>query len=325
MKKIIPLIFLAASLCFAVNVGVLGYGSCPFSNSLAIMLDAEDNNNQSGWFWGYHYPLGITFPDGHVMFYICKIDASILRKVPYDYMVFRLGDQCPSGGKPVRRHHDTEDHNPENAHLKDVSPSTTGRDVDLEFCFMPATPGATNDFPLPPSIQYEHSIFANVGAGYIRTSVLRIDDENNNNQNGWAFYDRENTTLPERVENIMTDIDGDTYYCLARKVAPLTKKTSEVEANGPFIANDNAAFNKSAKAEVMGFNHTTVSFELKSAGPADITIANAKGAVVSRISKEYLNPGVHSVEWHSGILPNGLYIVTIKHNGSVSSKTFALK
>ena len=123
----------------------------------------------------------------------------------------------------------------------------------------------------------------------------------------------------------MTDIDGDTYYCLARKVAPLTKKTSEVEANGPFIANDNAAFNKSAKAEVMGFNHTTVSFELKSAGPADITIANAKGAVVSRISKEYLNPGVHSVEWHSGILPNGLYIVTIKHNGSVSSKTFALK
>lgn len=328
MKKIIPLILLAASLCLAVKVGILGDGymsACPNSNKIYILLDVEDDNNQSGWFWGYPHALGVLFPSGHVMFKICKVDAEILKKVPYDYMVFRLDSTCPSKAYRVRRHHDTEDDDNDNHALGNPWPSVISEDANLEFCFIPATSGATNDFPIPSAIENDYAVFGNFTAGYIRTTSWWIDDENHNNENSFYYYGEENTVLPERVAQIMPEINHDTFYNVIRKLAPLNRKTSVAEADIPIVADDYAAVNKSATTEVRGLNHTTVSFELKSAGVADITIANAKGAVVSRISKEYLNPGVHSAEWHSGVLPNGLYIVTVKHNGTVSSKTFALK
>lgn len=329
MKKIIPLILLAASLCFAVKVGILSHKNstlCPLNNFIRFSLDVEDNNNQSRYVDGYDDPLGLYYYPGHAFFVFCKVDFEILKKVRYNYVVLRLGKECPAGTKPFRRHHDTEDDDNANAYLDSPSPSVIDENADLEFCFVPGTSGATNDFPLAPPLDREFGVFSNFYSGNIVRTIALVDDENHDNENGWYWYKEPNyTTLRRDVKKIISDTNEDTYYYLIRKLTPLSRKTSVAEADIPIVADDYAAVNKSATTEVRGLNHTTVSFELKSAGVADITIANAKGAVVSRISKEYLNPGVHSAEWHSGVLPNGLYIVTVKHNGTVSSKTFALK
>lgn len=328
MKKIIPLILLVASLCFAVKVGILSKTNpqlCPWENYIRFALDVEDDNNQSGFFDGPGGAFGLSFPSGHAYFKICKVDFEILKEVSYNYVVFRLDSHCPAGTTPFRRHHDTEDDDPDNSYVGNIWPSVIGRNADLEFCFVPGTSGATNDFPLASPLDQEFGVFSNYRGGNIVRNTARIDDENDDNQNGWGWEPGTDQATRRNIKKIISDTNEDTYYYLIRKLTPLSRKTSVAEADIPIVVDDYAAVNKSATTEVKGLNHTTVSFELKSAGVADITIANAKGAVVSRISKEYLNPGVHSAEWHSGVLPNGLYIVTVKHNGTVSSKTFALK
>ncbi|WP_173384108.1 FlgD immunoglobulin-like domain containing protein [Fibrobacter succinogenes] len=77
--------------------------------------------------------------------------------------------------------------------------------------------------------------------------------------------------------------------------------------------------------EIKGFDHSAVTVELKSAGNVHVSIVNLKGAVVANISRENLQPGFHSLEWHSGIVPNGRYIVTVKQNGMVAAKNVILK
>ena len=52
---------------------------------------------------------------------------------------------------------------------------------------------------------------------------------------------------------------------------------------------------------------------------------NVNGAVVANIAQENLMPGVHQIKWNSGIVPNGLYIVKIVHNGMINSKSVILK
>jgi len=323
MKKIIPLIMLAVSASFAVKIGVMA----PFGGTvcrsyggeyLAIILDMEDSKNKSS-VTGDPYPIGFRLADGNAYFSLCKMDDWYLKKVPYDYVVFRMDYACPSGGIKFRRHHDSEDDRNKNGTLYgSPSPTLINDNADMEFCLMPGTTGARNEFPLDG----EFGVYANYVSNTVAHSIVRIDDENSKNRNSWNWYGRDkDKTFQTRVKRIVNDADKDTYYHMIRKLPLLAKKTSETEAG----VDNNAFVNKSATTDVRGFDHSTVSFELKSAGNAVITIANVNGAVVSRISKENLEPGAHSVEWHSGVLPNGLYIVTIKHNGTVSSKGFVLK
>ena len=76
---------------------------------------------------------------------------------------------------------------------------------------------------------------------------------------------------------------------------------------------------------IRGFDHSAVSVELQSAGYAKVTIANVKGAVVARVVKEGLQPGVHQIQWNSGIVPNGIYIVTVEHNGKIAARNEILR
>lgn len=283
-----------------------------------IVLDVENKNNKST-ITGDPYPIGFFLRDGEAFFLICKMEHTYLKRTPYDYVVFRMDSDCPSGAFKFRRHHDSEDsHNKNGTMGTSPSPSLINDNADMEFCLIPGVAGATNEFPLNAGF----GVFANYVSNTVAHSIARIDDENSNNRNSWNWYGRDkDKTFQTRVKRIVNDADKDTYYHMIRKLPLLAKKTSETEAG----VDNNAFVNKSATTDVRGFDHSTVSFELKSAGNAVITIANVNGAVVSRISKENLEPGAHSVEWHSGVLPNGLYIVTVKHNGTVSSKGFVLK
>lgn len=117
-----------------------------------------------------------------------------------------------------------------------------------------------------------------------------MDDENSANHNRW-YMNSLSSVIKRRIElNIASGV-VDTDYYIAQWFGPniLPKRTE--------LAN---------------------SEEL-------ISIVNANGAVVAKIVKENLQPGFHRVEWHSGIVPNGRYIVTVEQNGKTNAKNVILK
>ena len=97
----------------------------------------------------------------------------------------------------------------------------------------------------------------------------------------------------------------------------------KVDEFAPKVKPSNA--NKSSSATLNGLNRTSVSFELKSAGKAVISIMNADGALIAKLVSENAQPGYNSLKWNSENVPSGRYMVTIEHNGSVSGKNAVLK
>lgn len=320
MKKILAMVLLYTSLSSAVYVGVMGYPVlCPDRMQREVYLDAEDHNNISGIVDGEQkVPYGVSFALGRVGFVYCRMSSEHLQPVPYDYAVLRMDNECPAGGYKFRRHHDTEDHNNNNATNSDFWPSVIGKDADLEYCFMPATPGATADFPV--KLFGRFGVFGTYRHGTVHYTQILVDDEDTKNANSWHWYGQDNNTnLINRIKAIVSDKGKDTYYSFSW-VDPFWDKIGIVDA--PTFA-ENVIDN--AVPEVKGFGRSAVSFELKSAGIAVVTISNLNGAEVARITTNFLPSGLHRVEWHSGAVPNGRYVVTIEHNGKVSGKNVILK
>ena len=106
---------------------------------------------------------------------------------------------------------------------------------------------------------------------------------------------------------------------------------SAADVNGIYVekadefAPKAAKQNKPGSATLKGLSRNAVSFVLKSAGTATITIMNTDGAVVATVVAEQAKPGFNSVPWNSEDVPSGRYMVTIEHNGSVSGKNAVLK
>lgn len=326
MKKVISSLLLTTSLSFAVNIGVLGHMlDCPDKKLRYIFLDVEDHNNRSG-FDGDGKPYeGAYVTEGKVLFVYCKISSTQLQPVPYDYVVLRMDYECPSGSYKFRRHHDTEDSHNNNGISDGLFPNVVGDNADLEYCFVPATAGAKNAFPIKNNKNY--TIFANERSNTIAHSVMRVDDEDSDNNNSYYWYGQDKdlyfkNNIITRIKRIVNDKDHDTYYSFSW-VMPSLNKSADYGA--PVVANNMNDAKMSVAAEIKGFDRSSVSFELKSAGNAVVSITNVNGAVVSKIVKENLNPGIHQVEWHSGIVPNGRYVVTIEHNGKISGKNVILK
>lgn len=314
---------LSATMSFAVVVGVLGNTiGCPDRFVYSISLDAEDHNNISGLIEGPRVPYGVNFSLGRVNFLYCKMSSEYLQPVPYDYVLVRMDEECPAGGYKFRRHHDTEDKNNDNTYNGNIWPSVVGKDVDLEYCFMPATPNATASFPV--RFFGGFGVFGNYSndTTHILHSKILVDDEDSKNANSWEWYGQGgNTALLNRIKRIVGEQGKDTFYNLTfRDPANLCKRGEE----SPIFA-ENAAADKPVAAELKGFDHSTVAFEIKSAGNVVVSIVNMNGAVVAKVSRENLQPGIHRVEWHSGIVPNGRYVVTIEHNGVTSGKNVILK
>lgn len=83
--------------------------------------------------------------------------------------------------------------------------------------------------------------------------------------------------------------------------------------------------NKPSSAKIVGLNRSAVMFELKTAGKAVVTIADADGTVFDKLVCENAKPGYNSLYWKSENVPSGRYVVTIEHNGSVNGKNVVLK
>ena len=315
-----------------------------------ITLDVENHNNNTKVTAGSSDHPGIDL-EGHVDFDYCVIDASNKSLyAQYDYVVLRTSQFCPLGSKSFARYHDTENSKNKNAPKGSsaVWPSVIDDNARLEYCLVSKR---SDGKAYPFSASY--GVFANnPGVNNIIYTEFRVDDEDDvsctkeelwqepvpkfdeegnyigddlqdyyrcvekRNNNHWYFRNRS----LRYVENIMYDDGKDTYF----RYIHWNGKSLKKEAN-MVVVEQAAPAAQPLSPEIKGFDHSAVTVELKSAGSVNVSIVNLKGAVVANIARENLQPGFHSLEWHSGIVPNGRYIVTVKQNGLVSAKNVILK
>ena len=287
-------------------------------HEVSIYLDTENSNNENG-ITGDQNPPGISVDKEGVRFTYCVEYASSLPRISYDYVVLQLDKECPSGSYSFARRHDTEDSRSrgKNSTSGDVWPSVVGNNADLQYCFVPKDGGSKEKFPFS---EEGYGIFANPAEKITNVdhSRIKVDDENTKNWNSWKYYGKA-SDYKDRIHKIIED-GSDTFYHTVKWNGKSLKKEANmvvVEQAAPAV--------QSLSPEVKGFDHSAVTVELKSAGSVNVSIVNLKGAVVANIARENLQPGFHSLEWHSGIVPNGRYIVTVKQNGLVSAKNVILK
>lgn len=282
-----------------------------------IMMDTEDTNPQTQ-FLELPRPNGISgYPNKNLGFSFCAQAFTSMPKVPFDYIVLRMDTECPSGSYPFARFHDTEDNNNNNTYTGDIWPSYVGRDITMEYCLVTKNTSSTKDYPVNKAF----SVFSNYRNNTtISRSELFIDDENNGNINRWD-WEGLSSSRQQKVQNIMFGEHDTWMYAITWTGSRALAKSeaSVVNTDKPIAANI------SHTPAIRGFDHSAVSVELQSAGNAKVTIANAKGAVVARIVKEDLQPGIHQIQWNSGIVPNGRYIVTVEHNGKIAARNVILR
>lgn len=96
-----------------------------------------------------------------------------------------------------------------------------------------------------------------------------------------------------------------------------------VDEFNPKVNSKNGGESSSVKLKTL--TRTTVAFELKSAGRAVVSIMDADGTLVARLVNENAPAGYNILNWDSGNVPSGRYMVTVEHNGSVNGKYVLLK
>lgn len=288
-----------------------------------IMMDTEDNNPYTH-FMSSPRPYGISiYPNGNLGFSYCAQAFTSMPKVAFDYVVLKMDTTCPSGSYEFARIHDTENNNNNDTHTGDIWPSIAEAglvDMSLEYCLVTKNTSSTKDYP----VNKNFSVFAKVeNNSNISQSFLYIDDEDSDNHNDWDWRDMSSSSsMQQKVNNIIFASGIDTkMYAIKWIGGGLAKSEAKV-----VMDNKSATTTEISHAPaIRGFDHSAVSVELQSAGYAKVTIANAKGAVVAKIVKEGLQPGVHQIEWNSGIVPNGIYVVTVEHNGKIAAKNVILR
>lgn len=98
------------------------------------------------------------------------------------------------------------------------------------------------------------------------------------------------------------------------------EKVNEFE---PKVQKSNAV--RTGDATLRGFTREAVSFGLKSAGTAVVSILSADGELVATLRVDNAKAGINTISWDGSQLTSGRYMVSIDHNGSVSGKMAVLK
>ncbi|WP_173474182.1 hypothetical protein [Fibrobacter succinogenes] len=285
---------------------------------LSIKLDCEDSKNRTRIVSGNKSPIGIALGSKSTFTYR-PVFYNEMPKVPYDYVVLKLDNACPKGSQHFTRHHDTEDSNNDNGYKRDIWPNYVGGNADLEYCYVPADPNSTKKYP----VDSKYGVFANVNKTNIAYSEIYIDDEDSKNRNSWNWHGA-SESVQKKIRKIVDGSDNTTYYAIKWTGGTLKKESN---AGSAFAPAKEMSFvdNRKFSPEIKGADHSAIAVNLKSTGNVKISVINANGVVVANIVKENLGPGLHHVQWNSGIVPNGRYIVTVKQNGMVGAKNVILK
>ena len=302
------------------RIGVLKKGSKCEGEEVMIRLDTEDSSNRNK-VRGDSTPPGISVNKNGVKFTYCVIERDVMPKVPYDYAVLRLDVECPEGAKKLGRFHDTEDSDNNNNHSGIVWPSAITNNADIEYCVAVTDGGADRKYPF----ESKYGVFANPSSSvskYISHSEIYVDDEDGKNKNDWYWY-REKSTK-DLSKHIMDGEDNTTYHVIkwTGSDQAMLAKSAEVADNSVSSAYVAAA---PLAPAIKGFNRSAVTVELKSAGRVVVSVMNIRGDVIATVSQDNMQPGIHMVNWNSGAVPNGRYVVAVKQNGKFSAKNVILK
>lgn len=336
------------------------------SDELSIYLDLEDHDNETA-IHDNKNPTGIEITDnGNIKFTYCALAVDKMPRVPYGYMVLRLGRSCPAGTYPVSRHHDTEDKKNENSFTGSIWPNSVKHNVDLEYCYVPADSKSKQRYPFEGEDARKYGVFANPKnvsksiSDNIAHSKIYLDDEDDRTEeevgvecyddgsdedgdydgtcdflepvyeyymdNAWNYHGLSEDDSDE--DKILTGIKGimygenNTYYHVIRwkgsASAVLARSVNENPVEG-------LAVTGVAAPKIMGFDNSAVTIEARATGKVSVSIMNAKGAVVANVAQDNFQPGIHRVNWNSGPVPNGRYIVVVKQNGMETAKNVVLK
>lgn len=202
---------------------LLKSGSSCNSEKIKIRLDTEDDNNATGIKSGTGTPPGIKISDGGITFTYCAKEfdgeKNKLPRISYDYIVLRLDDMCPEGSYPFRRHHDTEDSDPNNWSEGNIWPNVVGTNADLEYCFIPKDKNSSKKFPFSD----KYGIFASQSTtSKYQQYKIKIDDEDSGNANSWKWYDT-SKDYQKRIKEIIEGGDNTVYKVL--KIIEITLAT----------------------------------------------------------------------------------------------------
>ena len=152
--------------------------------------------------------------------------------------------------------------------------------------------------------------------------MSHYDCKEEHNKNAWKVP----VLGRSRYFNIMYEKKEDTYFRYIHWNGKALSKSAEAIVAAPAVGEiAPVAAGSILTPEIKGFDHSAVTVELKSAGKVVISIMNIRGDVVATVSQDNMQPGIHMVNWNSGAVPNGRYVVAVKQNGKFSAKNVILK
>ncbi|MBO4783591.1 MAG: hypothetical protein J5521_02450 [Lachnospiraceae bacterium] len=359
------------------KIGVLKRDSTvTCSDELSIYLDLEDHKNKTAVESGSKNPPGIKFTsNGNVKFTYCALAVDEMPRVPYGYMVLKLGRYCPAGTYQVFRHHDTEDDDNENSFSGSIWPNSVKHNVDLVYCYVPADSKSKQRYPFEGDDARKYGVFANPTnvsksiSDNISHSEILLDDEDDRTEeevgeeceedtewteifdkrgnivgyeeekkeecqpvyvyytdNIWDYYGLSENDPDERkilsgIKGIMYGVDNTYYHVIKWKGSASAVLARSVNENSV----EELAVTGVVAPKIMGFDNSAVTIEARATGKVSVSIMNAKGAVVANVAQDNFQPGIHRVNWNSGPVPNGRYIVVVKQNGMETAKNVILK
>ena len=138
--------------------------------------------------------------------------------------------------------------------------------------------------------------------------------------NQWFYYDA-SSSIQSRIMKIMDGVNNTDYHVIkwiGSSSAVLARSVNENPV-------EELAVTGVAAPKIMGFDNSAVTIEARATGKVSVSIMNAKGAVVANVAQDNFQPGIHRVNWNSGPVPNGRYIVVVKQNGMETAKNVILK
>jgi hypothetical protein len=181
------------------------------NEEFSFRLDLEDDENGSKIVSGDPNPPGIEVGKGGISFTYCVLNLedfnNQIPRVPYDYIVLRMDQDCPLGTFAFNRHHDTEDSNNHNTSEGSLGPNIVTKNATLEYCFVPADENSSLEYPF----NEHYGVFANYSSLNIVHSKIKLDDEDSNNANSWNWYDTP-SDIQERIKIIMNGSSNTIYY-----------------------------------------------------------------------------------------------------------------
>lgn len=168
----------------------------------------------------------------------------------------------------------------------------------------------------------------------IRRAQITVKDVDKKSVAAW--YAGKDKVNAQELETVASSIENDKQLVAVLQRGNLVKNEVSVasaDVNGIYVEKAKEFTPKTTKntlvrggvAGLREFSRKVISFDLKSPGKAVVTVFNADGEQVASLRLDDAVAGVNTLGWNGANMPNGRYVISIDHNGSVSGSTAVLK